>query len=665
MSKQILGQWSFGNGYASSVPRLSLLSILAHGTLNAILTGLGFIRNFGGLDKITPHGKGSSVFFQTDNTFAGLGDESEQGRGSVLKVQRVLAFTGLGQLRYAGDDIADVSADSTLQYIKKTDSVFTGPGYPAGQARPSSQTIYPKTTPGAGKQGMSGTVATVIWRIDSTTGQVSLASLASNVLSLEGQTVIQPFPAVDTAQDYWGIGVCKTGFGTAPIFYELKTDLGGEVAESTLAYSRNITQASITNGTNVLTLNGTTPVDKRFSVADVGRRAVIAGKLDSWITDVTDAFNAITNEDATDDAADEPLTVTHAIEGILRSVEISWTTESLAGQELAPFDAYPPPSNLIAAGLLNDAMFVETDEGIIYVGVVGFIGSYPPKNTLFPAEPAILYLDASDGLYYRFSKNRFQALVYVGGSKPIELQTIWNNIGILYPQNAAIGAGGRVIAWSGKPVRMGAGSEPDIGFAFKVYKDFAGWTAQTAEKPVIAAYDPDNQFDCWAYDSKIMMCRGGSNDWCSPVDVSSYLAVGEYLMSAVIVDNKLRWCTNAGTSLFLYRHDEGSGSTMTIQTTEYSSAQESDTITQFDAVVHVDDTDSIVVSIIKNFVDSVPVAVKTFALAASPENQQISTRTNTTNAKQHSVRLVIDGDGKDVGVQSITTYGESSGIYIG
>jgi hypothetical protein len=662
MSKTTLGEWEFSDGYASSVPRLYMRTILAWGTLNAILTGLGFVRNFGGLETIAGK-EGSTQFFQTDNNYAGLGSETTYGKGSVFKVQRVLALTGEGPVRFAGEDIG-VDADATLQYVKKVSGEFVGPAYPASQARPSSQTIYPKDVPGAGFTGMDGSVVTVIWRIDSNTGQVSLASLSSNVLLLSGQSVIQPFPAVDTAQDYWGIGVCKPGFGTAPVFYQLKTDLGGEVAETTLAYTRNIAQGSIVNADTTLTLNVATPLANRFTAADKGRRVAIAGKLDSWISVVTDAFHAETNDPATATATNAAVTVTHAVDGIERAVEISWTTESLAGQELAPYDAYPAPSNLRWAGIINDAMFVETDDGIVYVGVVGFIGSFPPKNTLFPSEPATLYLDGSDGLYWRFSKNKLQALTYIGGAKPLELQTVWMFTGILFPQNAAIGKGGRVIAWSGKPVRLGAGIEPDIEFAFKVYKDFEGWENQTAEKPVICAFDPENQFDIWAYDRSIMCVRGGTDQWCSPVDVTSYLAEDEYLIAAVIVDNKLRFATNAGTELSLYQFDEGEGSTMTIQTSDCPSPLKSDTISEVEAVVHVDDTQSVAISIIKNFNDDEPIDVETFVVDATPANQTLLSRPNIVCAKQHAVRIEIESTGTKVGVQKITTMGESSNVFI-
>lgn len=662
MSKNKVAEWSFEDGYASSVPRTVLRKILAYGSSNVILTGLGFIRNFGGLDPITLINGGSWQFFQTDNTFAGLGDEISHGKGSIFKVQRVLVCVGQGAVRVGGTNTG-VNANSTLQYLKKVSGAWVSPGFPASQARPSSQTIYPKVTRGAGFTAMDGAIATVIWRIDSTTGQVSLASLPSNVISASSQSIIQPFPATDTGQDYWGIGVCKPGFGTAPVFYQLKTDLGGEVAETTLAYTRTIAQGSITSADKTLTLNAATPLANRFTAGDVGRKAVIAGKLNSWIVTVTDAFNAEVNDNATATATNESTIIIHAVEGIERAVEIAWTTTSLAGQELAPYDAYPSPSNLVWAGILNDAMFVETTDGIIYVGVVGFLGSFPPKNTLFPSEAATAYLDGSDGLYWRFSKSTLSVLTYIGGAKPLELQTIWKNVGILFPQNAAVGEGGRVIAWSGKPVRLGAGREPDIAFAFHVYKDFEGWNNQTKEMPVICQNDPENHFDCWAY-NRTIMCIAASGNWCAPINVGPYMAVGEYLISATIVNNRLRWATNKGTLLKLYQFDAGICRTMIVKTPEAESSGESDTITQIEVNVHLDNTNSIEIRVVKNFDDINSELIATVTPTATPTTQTISRRSNVRNAKQYSVIVEIESSGKNVGVEKIEAYGESNGIYV-
>jgi hypothetical protein len=673
MSKSRLGMFTFEGGYVSSVPRTLLLNILAYGTLNAIITAIGFFRCLKGFDQITAGApKGSTQLFQTDNNYAGLGTHAVRGQGNVFRVQRVLALVGSGQLRFAGQDIAGVSANSTLQYVKKSGATYIGPALQAGHARPSSQTIYPKNTPGAGKAGMDGSVATVIWRVDSNTGQVSLYSLSSNVLSLSGQSVIQPFPAVDAnAQDNWGIGVSKPGFGTAPVFYELPTQLGGEVAESTLAYTRTIAQGSITNGTKALVLNAGTPAGNQFTAADEGRRVSIAGKLDSWIVTVTDGFNAVVNDNATATATNESTVIRHAVDGILRAVEISWTTESLYGQDLAPGDAYPPPSNIKWAGIVTDTMFAEDDDGIIWVGVPGFIGSFPPKSVLFAAEPATAYLDASDGLYWRASKNTVCALSYNEGStRPLSLQTIWKNTGVLYPQNIAIGVGGRVIAWSGKPVRFGQGELPDVEWAFKVYKDFEGWdAAQTADKPIIAKSDPQNFLDILAFDRKIMAHHVPTGTWCSPVDVTQFLGAGEHLVDAVIVDNKLRFATNTGAAMNLFAWDDGTVGgppKLTVRTVDVESPLESDTVSQVRVTARLQNTATVTVKAIVDYDDANPVAIDTFAgVAATPKEVILSSRPNIINARRHSMQVEIVSTGADMGVDKIETFGESSAVFIG
>lgn len=663
--KRLLALWSFVEGYVSSIPRSLSRSVMAYGSLNALLTGLGFVRAFRGFDAITLNAqKGSRQFFQTDNCYAGLGDEAGAGKGNVFKVKNVLVFSGIGAVRFNGQDL-NVDADSTLKYVKKVSGSYAAPAFQAGHARPSSATIFPKNTPGAGKTPMDGSVVTAIWRVDSATGQVSNHSLASNVLVLSAQTVIQTFPAVDVnGQDVWGIGVVKPGFGDDGVLYELKTELGGEVLESTLAYTRTIAGGSVLTTTNDLTITDPDTAD-RFTAADVGRRVTV-GAFDSWITEVVSPTAATLNDVNAGATVTGSVTVRHAVDGILRAVEISWTAESLAGQELAPFLAFPPPSNILWSGILNDAMFIETDDGIIYVGVPGFIGSFPPKNTLFPTEPATCYLDGSDGVYWRFSKNTFSVMPYVGGTKPIELQTVWKNFGVLYPQNAAIGFMGRVIAWSGKPVRLGGGGrEPETSFAYKVNKDFEGWNeAQTADKPIITAYDPRNQFEIYAFDKKIMCLHAPSDMWCAPVDVTSFIANGDYLIAAVVVDNELRFATKKASSLGLHSFDKGSGSTMVIKTPDATSEAASDTITEINAEIHVDNTQNVTIELFKNFDDSVPKTIASYAPANSPKTQHARFRPNVTNAKSHCLKVTMTTTGGECGVEKIESHGESSGVFI-
>ena len=664
MSKRILAQFSFTEGYISSIPRSLKRTIMAFGSKNALLTGLGFIRAFRGFAPVNPDNqKGSTQFFQTDNSYAGLGSELGYGRGNIFKVQKVLAFVGAGAVRFNGQDL-NVIADSTLKYCKKIGGNYAAPASQAGHARPTAPTIFPKNVPGAGKTPMNGSVVVAIHRADSVTGQVSNHSLASNVLVLTGQTVIVPFPMVDAnAQDVWGLDVPKPGFGDAGVLYQLKTELGGEVLESVLAYTRTITNGTILHDSNTLDIIEA-DASKRFVSADIGRRITV-GAFDSWITDIISPTQAkIKDTNAAADATNA-VTVRHAVDGILRAVEISWTAESLNGQDLAPYLAYPPPSNISWAGILNDAMFVETDDGIIYVGLPGFIGSFPPKNTLFPTEPATCYLDGSDGVYWRFSKNTFSVMPYVGGTKPVELQTVWKNFGVLFPQNAAIGYMGRVIAWSGKPVRLGGGGrEPETAFAFKVNRDFAGWNdAQTKLKPIIAAYDPRNQFEIYAFDKKIMCLHAPSDTWCAPVDVTPYLEDGDYLLAAVVVENELRFATKKNNALGLHVFDRGTGSTMVVKTPDATSEAESDTITQINAEIHVENTQRVLIEVIRDFQDDAPRTVLDIAPGGAPA-QHFRARPNITNATSHCLRVTMETTGSETGIESLESMGESSGIFL-
>lgn len=661
MAKIALGRWNFSGGYVSSAARTALSGVMAYGSANALVVGLGLVRAWRGFISIlTTTAQGSRQFFHADGKYAGLGDVSDANvKGSVFKARKVLAFVGVGLLRYNGQSLG-INANSILRYVEKVSGGYAAPAYQAGHARPSAPTIYPKT-PGANHSGMSGSANLVIWRLDSKTGQVSLPSLPSNILVLSNESVIVPFPAADAnAQDYWGIGVPRLGFAAAPVFYELRVDLGGEVAESVLAYSRNVGALTIAAGTNVLDAAGAA-----FSAQDVGRRISDSG-FDSWITEVVSATQVKINDPQGSAAAGTNGLIRHAVRGILRAIEIDWTSDSLQGQNFAPFDAYPPVSNLVFAGIINDTMFAEDADGILYIGVPGYIGSFPPKSAIYPTEPAILYLDGSEGVYWRFGATTLMVLSYVGGSTPILLQQVWKNAGIKFPTNAVIGMGGRIIAWTNKPVRVGSGREPAVDFALRVYKDFEGWDAQTSGKPVVCGYDADKQLEIWAYDRKIMCYHVPSDSWCAPVNIASQVGAGEYLVSCVSIGNKLQFCTNSGANLRLHKFDEGAGSTLIIKTPDTLSPGNFSTVTQLDAVLHVDQSAAFVsAKIITNFDDDDAETVFADTLDSGQANQHFATvRCNVLNAKSHSVQFEMTSAGGDCGIQEIMTAGDVSNTII-
>ena len=235
---------------------------------------------------------------------------------------------------------------------------------------------------------------------------------------------------------------------------------------------------------------------------------------------------------------------------------------------------------------------------------------------MFPAEPATLYLDGSDGVYWRFSKHTLSVITYIGGTKPLEMQLVWKNAGVLYPQNAAIGMGGRVIAWIGKPVRLGAGRDPEVDFALEVYKDFADWV-NSEQYPVICEYDKERQLEIWAWKDKIMCLYVPTGKWCSPIKVAPLMANGEYLVSAVSVDDKVRFTTNNGSALIFRKFDEGNGSTFICQTTDTDSALQHDTITEIQSTMHVSNGDAVTIKIIKDYDDANPITVGTDTISGS------------------------------------------------
>ncbi len=194
---------------------------------------------------------------------------SGSGRGSVFKVQDLLVYIGQGQVAFEGAYLAGIFASATLSLLKKSGGVYaagalTGP-FQAGHAQPPAPTIFQKSPPSAGKVSMSAAIAVVIWRISSITGQVSLMSEPSNVLTLVNGSAIVPMPALDAnGQDMWGVGVPKIGFADLGWFYELPTSLQGEIREVDLTTIDGHARSVEIAWTNGHLLGQDTAPDKAF-----------------------------------------------------------------------------------------------------------------------------------------------------------------------------------------------------------------------------------------------------------------------------------------------------------------------------------------------------------------------------------------------------------------
>lgn len=348
------------------------------------------------------------------------------------------------------------------------------------------------------------------------------------------------------------------------------------------------------------------------------------------------------------------------IDGITRAVEISWTNGALFGQDLAPDKAFPPAAGQFA-GVMNDVLFLDSD-GIIYPGEPGYIGSFAPSSALFASEPAVHYLRLADGAYGRFGRNSVGVLAYVGGTPALEYQELLS-VGIALPQNVALGFGGRLMMWLGKPCVLDGTLEPDFEYANKVLPDFDGWDAgQDSTKPIVPAYDPQGLYELWCYQKKIMAKYAPTGDWCAPQDLTG--KVNGNIMAAITHDRRLYLCCVDGATLKLYQYDAGTGSVMIVQTDD-SRPGYGDDITEFFLQTRVDNTaNNIKVEIILDADDTLVETLYNALPSASGKVLYIRETAHVLNAQSHAMKITLTTTGGDAGIDLIETYGVKSLVRI-
>jgi hypothetical protein len=655
--KQDLGRWLFKE-YISSQIRGNGGDYFGPGSENAMVTGEGFIRAFRGVGAVSAETP-ARMYFQVDQEWAGLGSATVNPFGSVFLVRELLMYIGLGQVVYNGAAIAGVIADENLSYIKKSGSDFVpgiglGP-FQAGHAQPNPPIIYPHSNPSPGQYPISGTVAVKVWRVSELTGQTSLASFPSNVLVLSSQSVIVQFPGKDfNGQTHWGIGVPKIGFDILGVFYELPTDLYGEVAESTLSYTRTVTGASIAAGTNVV--NVTDPVTaNQFTSSDLGRRIAFGG-FDSWITAINSATQVQVNgTNTTAGTISADATITHAVDGITRAIEISWTNGALIQQNLVPDKAFEPdPAQF--AGNMNDVLWLD-DHGTIFIGEPGEIGSFPPDSVVFASEPAVQYLPGGDALLLRFGKHSFGVFMYVGGSPAMEYQEIWHDLGIEYPQNVARGSAGRLMMWLDRPVIV-EGTSPDFNYGTKI-AEFATWGAQqTAETPIVPGYDGIGDYEVWCLKQTVICKYVPKDAWCAPINLAG--KINGNIVASLTHHRKLYLTANDGATLTRYLFDAGAGSVMKVQTSDVRPNGYGATITEINVQGRTDNTTlPVVLELISNYDDANPILLyQGNPPRLGPQDFIPTDEPNIIDSKQHAIRLTINSTGGTSGFDFVETKGE-------
>lgn len=404
-----------------------------------------------------------------------------------------------------------------------------------------------------------------------------------------------------------------------------------------------------------------------FVSGDSGRRIDIGAftssiRLVESATQVRTADLNATGATITDAGA----TITGGVGGVARSVEISWSNGGLLEQNLAPDKAFPPPAFRFA-GVINDVLFGEGEDGIIYVSEPGFIGSFAPSSAIFATGEGVLYLRAGSKVVVRFERNYIGALYYVGGIPALEYQTVIENQGIKYPQNAGLGFKARVLAWLGQPTVIDDGTlEPDPAYAKDVIPEFVGWNAgQTAAKPVVQAYDPKGKYECWCFGTNVMAKHIPRDEWCSPIPLEG--KVSGNIVERITTDHTLYLCCEDGATLKLYEFDAGTGSVMILKSDEVMGAGYGDTLNEFMAQVRADRLDrNVKLEVLTNY-DAVD--HETITVFNGPEptigTSQLPTedmRPNILNVRQHSVRLTMESSGGDCGPDWVRSKGSQSEV---
>lgn len=685
MPRNPIAQFRFNRGYATDVAEQDNNGFMTVGSVAAMADGADAIRPFRGL-TLDVSSNGSRDYFLVDGAYAGLGEfggVGKIGQGSIFKAYNLLLIVGQGKIKVAGKESVlphptlafpstggVLQATGTLSYIQRhstgafivndANGVLLSKYGQVGHERPSKPNAYTKSPPSAGRKTMNAAVVVAVWRVDSITGQVSNKSESSDVLQVNnGSVIIQVASANANNQDRWGFGGTRLGLSNLGNIYTLPVEIGGEITEASLSYQRAIAGASIANASNSLSVTAGTGT---FGSQDLGRRITI-GTFSSWVKSVTSADSVILNETNTGLAITaQNGIIQHAIDGALRAVELSWSDDELI--DLAPVDAFPPPSAKFAGGFF-DVVFVEDAEGTILYSIPNYLGSFPRSRRIITNEKSVCYLQESEGAAWRIGKQSIGQLSYVGGEIPLQYEQKIQGMGCKFPSNASVGANGNILLYSRTPVRIFGGETIDVDFTVGVESEFADFINQTEDKPVVTAFDPVGKYEMWCYGTKIMARHNPSNRWCAPIYIDSYVPVGSVIVGKVVIDQRLYLTVNDGTALKHYLFDSGTGTDMTLVSTNIEVEAETATVTQFEASIKTDGDlfTAFDFFIVKNERLAQAIKVGTFKPTATPELQTTPTyKPNVRGCKRVGVKIVITSADKSVTVKGVNLYGDFSQI---
>lgn len=496
----------FYDGYDARAPELRPNglgnNILGYGSENLFYQGVQHLEAFKGITICNPV-TGGRTMFNFSNGYVSLNDYDPgggvvSGLGSVfISFGKTLWFVGVGKVFWNGADLS-ATATSTLSFRKLIAGVYTGTTYNAGLTAPSAPTVAARTTGFSG--GLTGLLNGVysvrITKIRSTSGGESVGSAPSAVISVTNGTARVTMPALGAnGEDKWGVYCTQAGFGLTGPYFLLQ-----EVADTALT----------------------------------------------------------------------------TVDGIPRSVELEWSDGGLL-PILVPTDNYPPPSCshavqledvTLAIGCYGDSASQIGADGsagssgtggnAIALSLAGFPEAYPPDQLLFlPEAPIHVMQRPADRYAYTLMRNAIASLTWTGGSLPVSMEIVWENLGCRQPHHA-VNINGRLYAYAGgKLVRMGIGGEPEDDWSDPIQRH-------------VASFNPDNVVVGYDSTLKTFVCMHGQDvypfhvtdeKWGSPLRMSTF-ASGN-VASCVTVDNHLKLSLNNAGVFSLYDFHVGGGTRWT------------------------------------------------------------------------------------------------------
>lgn len=306
------------------------------------------------------------------------------------------------------------------------------------------------------------------------------------------------------------------------------------------------------------------------------------------------------------------------IDGVDRSYEFDVVDSDLL-PVLAYIDDYPPPAGSFGGRLENYVVVIGAYDNAIASSIRNFPESFNPDHLAFlPKEPTAVLADQMGSYIYISCESSVHALsVMPSLGNPMILQTVFSDTGV-HSNSQWCSMQGAIFAFVARQhlVTMDNLGRPNGQFALPIAKKIQNWEVED----VVMAAVPDL--------NSIFVCNKNENDaflfnvlnlqWSSPARCSDF-ADGE-IVSAVVVDRRLKICFLNNGSFHLYEFDEQpNGSSHTnfkIVSPDIQNPNGRLNIINAEAVFNASEAGSYQVKVVPDFTDTVNEKVLTHTVIA-------------------------------------------------